>query len=94
MTIRLVMTCNAFPEQYDAFDGDKQVGYLRLRHGTFRVDVPTCGGETIYTAFPKGDGAFEDDDERDDYLRCAVTAILTSIGRPTDADISYTVDGN
>jgi hypothetical protein len=87
MAIRLVMTCSACPEQYDAFDGDKQVGYLRLRHGTFRVDVPECGGTTIYTASPKGDGMFEGD-ERDDYLQRAVNAI-----RSSETDIPYTVDG-
>lgn len=72
--IRLVQTCFACPEQYDAFDGDTQVGYLRLRHGKFRVDAPDCGGETIYQAAPKGDGCFEPD-ERDYYFRLAVDAI-------------------
>ena len=35
---RLILTCGACPEQYDVFDGDRQVGYLRLRHGHFRAD--------------------------------------------------------
>jgi hypothetical protein len=74
MTIRLVLTCGACPEQYDAFDGDKKVGYLRLRHGYFRVDCPNCGGTTVYEATPKGDGMFEPE-ERDYYLRFAVDAI-------------------
>jgi hypothetical protein len=73
--IKLVLTCSACPEQYDAFLDGKQVGYLRLRHGTFRVDYPDCGGECIYQAVPNGDGEF-DDDERDYYLRFAVDAIL------------------
>jgi hypothetical protein len=54
------------------------VGYLRLRHGFFRVDYPHCGGETIYTAEPKGDGIFEDD-ERDFFLEMAVTAIRNKL---------------
>jgi hypothetical protein len=73
--ITLKLSCGACPEQYDAFDEDgKQVGYLRLRHGHFRVDYPDCGGETIYEAHPMGDGIF-DDEERDYYLRFAVDAI-------------------
>jgi hypothetical protein len=79
--IKLVLTCGACPEQYDAFDVEtgQQVGYLRLRHGGFRVDVPDCGGRTVYAAEPKGDGIF-DDDEREHYLREAVAAIKAAAG--------------
>lgn len=72
--IKLVMTCEACPEQYDAFLKGKQVGYLRLRHGIFRVEYPDVGGEIIYEALPKGDGAFFDD-EKQQYLDRAVKAI-------------------
>jgi hypothetical protein len=71
---KLIETCGACPEQYDVFKGKQQVGYLRLRHGYFRVDVPNCGGETVYEAHPRGDGMFEPD-ERDFYLYKAVKAI-------------------
>ena len=72
---RLQLTCHACPEQYDVFDDlGQQVAYFRLRHGGFRVDVPDCGGETIYTANPKGDGIF-DIDERVHYLTEAVLAV-------------------
>lgn len=72
----LVQTCGACPEQYDLFDkaSGKQVAYFRLRHGTFRVDVPDCGGETIHVAHPKGDGCF-DDDEREKCLLEALAAV-------------------
>lgn len=73
--IRLDMTCGACPEQYDAYVGNRQVGYLRLRHGIFRVDYPDCGEETIYTAYPKGDGTFHPD-EREYYLTQAREAIF------------------
>jgi plasmid stability protein len=33
VVVRLVRTCFACPEQYDAFIGEEKVGYLRLRHG-------------------------------------------------------------
>lgn len=76
--IGLVMTCGACPEQYDAFNGKgEMVGYLRLRHGYFRVDFPNCGGETIYDAHTKGDGLFEDD-EREEHLKKACEAIRSA----------------
>jgi hypothetical protein len=54
--IKLVRTCFACPEQYDAFDGEKKVGYLRLRHGCFTVDYVADGNdEEIYNASPSGD---------------------------------------
>lgn len=72
---RLQQTCGACPEQYDVFDDlGQQVAYFRLRHGGFRVDVPDCGGETIFTANPKGDGIF-DPEERVYYLTEAVLAV-------------------
>lgn len=75
---RLVCTSMACPEQYDVFDakGDK-VGYLRLRHGTFRADVPDCGGDTVYVSNTKGDGIFLEE-ERMEELGRAVAAIKGS----------------
>jgi len=72
--ITLVQTCFACPEQYEAFLDGKLVGYLRLRHGFFRVDYPDAGGETIYSAETKGDGIFSRD-ERDFHLEMAKKAI-------------------
>lgn len=75
---RLICTCSACPEQYDVFDdatGD-QIGYLRLRHGYFRADVPDCGGETVYESEPNGDGVFDNDEERERELANAIAAII------------------
>ena len=73
--IRLVLTCGACPEQYDATDQQgRQVGYLRLRHGGFSVECPGCRGDLVYTAEPRGDGEFYDD-EREQHLRAACEAI-------------------
>ena len=72
--IELVQTCWACPEQYDAIKDGKTVGYLRLRHGHFYVECPDVGGEEVYSASPKGDGSFFDD-ERDFYLKSALKAI-------------------
>lgn len=84
--IELVMTCRACPEQYDAFLNGEQVGYLRLRHGQFRVDYLECGGETIYEAEPEGDGIF-DFEERDDYLRAAREAIAEKINTTENPEL-------
>lgn len=72
--LELRCTCSSHPEQYDVFDGETQVAYFRLRHGEFTVDVPDCGGKTIYEAEPSGDGLF-DADERQRYLTEAVNAV-------------------
>lgn len=72
-------TCLACPEQYDVYKDGVQVAYLRLRHGKFRVDVPDCGEETIYTASPIGDGHF-DECERMLYLEKALQAIKAYYG--------------
>lgn len=74
--IHLVETCGACPEQYDALKSntDETIGYLRLRHGMFVVTCPNVGGESVYVAYPEGDGVFETN-ERDLYLDHAKAAI-------------------
>lgn len=74
--VELIKTCDESPEQYIAVFQGQQIGYLRLRHGEFRVDYPDCGDETIfYTQEPQGDGCFEDD-EREHFLMKAKEAIV------------------
>ncbi len=89
MRIKFVQTSPACPEQYEAFDeaGD-QVGYLRLRHGWFRVDFPQHSGDTIYEAHPSGDGSF-DDEERSFFLQQAFNAIERKLSRTEDAKHSW-----
>ena len=83
---RLQRTCHACPEQYDVFAGEHMVAYFRLRHGEFRVDVPDCGGDTIYTAEPYGDGIFTEE-ERVGYLTQAILAVQEYyINRKWDTD--------
>lgn len=71
----LVLTCSACPEQYDVFKGGQQIGYLRLRSGSFTADYPYCGGRLVYSAHPRGDGMFDDEYERRTYLTKAVSAL-------------------
>ena len=76
--IELRQTCFACPEQYDAFLNGEMVGYLRLHHGYFRVEVPDAHGELVYSADTLGDGIF-DPEERDVHLNAAREAIAASV---------------
>jgi hypothetical protein len=75
--LKFYQTCIACPEQYDVFDqSDKQVGYLRLRGGWFRVDYPECLMETIYEHhFPDTFKGCFDEDERNTFLKIAAQKI-------------------
>jgi hypothetical protein len=60
---KLVCTSIACPEQYDVFnEAGSRVGYLRLRHGRFRADCPSVGGDAVYESHPEGDGIFNDEE--------------------------------
>jgi len=73
--VRLEKTCNACPEQYDAFIGDERVGYLRLRHGYFSVSCPYHFGEVVFSSEScEGDGEFSEH-EREGFLSLAKEAI-------------------
>ncbi len=62
----------ACPEAYDVLDvSGAEVGYLRLRNGTFTASVH---GDIVYRAYPQGDGIF-DSDEREGYLCEALWAV-------------------
>lgn len=75
--IELVLTCDACPEQYDAYFNGKNIGYLRLRHGLFTVH--DSSGDCVYHATPKGDGCFWNDEERSFYLLKAKKALLDGL---------------
>lgn len=83
--IKLVLTCGACPEQYDAYHGDKKVGYLRLRHGYFAVTYPWVDGELLYDDYPHGDGMFEGY-ERKFYLDKAIEVIKAKIKEAREND--------
>lgn len=54
--LQFVLTCCACPEQYNVFDKDgKNVGYVRLRHGSLICEYPDISGELIYSTLI-GDG--------------------------------------
>ncbi len=72
--IRLVQTCGACPEQYDVYIDDELLGYMRLRHGTFRAEYK---GEVVFRCNPNGDGIFQEN-ERTKWLNAACSAILAA----------------
>ena len=89
----LDQTCGACPEQYDVYLDDKQVGYFRLRWGTFRASYPDCGGETVYVAELNHDlqGCFSSEDEREEHLlkACKALASKLDLGERT---VSYEIN--
>lgn len=83
--VKLVQTCGAFPEQYDAFVGDECVAYLRLRGGYFYVQCPhpyldkadhlaSFTSEVVYDA-DVGYGEFDTEEQREEELGKAKAAI-------------------
>ncbi len=76
--MRLVQTCGACPEQYDVFQDEELVGYLRLRHGRFQARFGGTGGPVVYDAHTRGDGIF-DAGERDYHLEKAKSAIQAEL---------------
>lgn len=68
--LRFVMTCSRCPEQYEVFHGNRQVGYVRLRHGSLRLDFPDHGGKTLFQEnYGYNDcGMFMSEQDRSDYL--------------------------
>lgn len=70
----LVQTCEACPEQYDAYLDGGKVAFLYLRHGLFFVECPCPGGREVFRARPQGDGIFEWQ-ERDGFIRQALEAV-------------------
>lgn len=38
--LRFELTCGACPEQYDVYNGETQVGYVRLRWGGSTLRLP------------------------------------------------------
>lgn len=85
MTLRFEQTCIACPEQYDVFDGDKIVAYIRLRWGHLSVTCPDVHGTDVVYSADIGDsgwdGCFEDEAQRSLHLKLAEAAIEDWIKR-------------
>jgi len=72
------ITCYAYPEQYDVYLNDNIVGYVRLRGGSLICEYPNVNGELIYehTFDDSFKGKFDNDDERNHYLKICEDAII------------------
>lgn len=69
--LNLIQTCWACPEQYDVYHGNREVGYIRLRHGGLWCDGPD-GEPLLRCEVPDSDGIFSTREQRDEYLeKCA-----------------------
>lgn len=72
--LKFECTCFACPEQYDVFYNGNVVAYVRLRGGYLYC---RCGDtERIYEAWPRGDGCFWDEEEREYYLNIIKNKIV------------------
>jgi hypothetical protein len=67
--LTVIRSSYACPEAYSVYYENNQIGYLRLRHGIFRVDYYPLqlhkigvedSRETIYEACAMADGIFDD----------------------------------
>lgn len=84
----LAQTCSSCPEQYDVYLGDKQIGYIRLRHGYFAACYPVVGGSCVYSSSEfSGDGDFELDAERLTHLWRAVACLVARHGEMPNREI-------
>ena len=90
-TIKLLQTCGACPEQYDAYIDGESIGYLRLRHGYFYAEYCDTQQKSIvvFNGNPLGDGSF-DEEERDKWLRLACAEIVKAYN--ADKGVSATCD--
>jgi hypothetical protein len=81
------MTCASCPEQYDVWEADTNVGYLRLRWGVFTAHAYTEEGdlgECVYQYVWDWDGykgEFDDQAERDLHIGRALSALSDHHGR-------------
>jgi len=61
---KFILICPGFPESYEIFKDNKNIGYLRLRWGKFKIIIPDYRGIIIDELYPKGHGEFHDNERR------------------------------
>jgi len=71
--MRFEQTCSACPEQYDVYQDDQRVAYVRLRWGCLTVTCPWVNGKVVYEADIGNGllGSFEDEEQRKFHLDIA-----------------------
>lgn len=63
MDIRFIQTSGGILDQYDAYLGNKHVGFVHQRSGVFTVEYPgkddDCEGELLFSAYSSDEGFFK-----------------------------------
>lgn len=79
--VELVQTCGACPEQYDMFLHGELVGYFRLRHSHYTVEMDgNYSGMVLSEEYcPGRDAGIFDYEDREAALTRGITAVLNRI---------------
>jgi len=80
VAVELRQVSRAMPESYELFRDGREIGYLRLRHGHFKVYHISQPTNPVYSTGTIGDGSFQDQFERETELRAAAVAVLREDG--------------
>jgi hypothetical protein len=78
-SVLFLNTCAGYPEQYDIYLDGKQIGYFRMRHGSYSVTCPDVLGKSVLrvsTGDNFGHGEFDTEEERSEGLAKAAVACL------------------
>lgn len=77
--LKIELTSEACPEQYNVYYKGICVAYIRLRHGCLQLDVPGCQGMTIYehNFHDNYKGRFKNELERAHYFGIIMEKIIT-----------------
>ena len=74
-------TCSYCPEQYEVYEENEMVCYVRLRWGNLTATFPDVGGELIYneTFEDNFQGCFSDYEEKEFHLKKIGEKILNKL---------------
>ena len=70
-------TCVCSPEQYDIIDNNQKIGYCRLRHGIFTVNILD---KEIFRKINVNGKDFFEENERSIYINHAAELVLNELG--------------
>jgi hypothetical protein len=58
------LICFACPQSFDVLDSwNRQVAYVKVRHGSIKVVCPDVGGQVVYESKVFGDGLLMTDEQ-------------------------------
>lgn len=80
VAVELRRVSKVMPESYELFRNGLEIGYLRLRHGHFKVYHISQPTNPVYDTGTIGEGSFQDQFERESELRAGIIAVLREDG--------------